>query len=307
VSTIIDRILERFEDKELIEKLTSMPKSDFNSFLLEVFKAQAGNITPVDMMKSFHTNRFSTPSEISPIAYHTFEAELLSIAASVDIEPILLSPAAPLASCSAFGCVDQNNIVSAARGAEILADPTNMLAIIIADKLKSKTLDNQYPVHYCATARVLRAQPFPAAKGYSAHFGLFCIVSSGKDSGSYGCEKDLLIKHLTYYKKLLLEKYNADLSITLRKRSGYTDNDGFFDRMAALISEECPDIPISFDLENADNNYYKGLNFKIHMKKGDETFELGDGGFVDWIQRMTKNNKERCLISGISIDRLLLY
>ena len=307
MSTMIDRILERFGDKEIIEKLASMPKSDLNSFLLEVFKAQAGNITPVDVVKSFQTNRFSTPSEINPVAYHTFEAELLSIADKMDIQPILLSPAAPLASCSAFGCVDQKNIVSATRGAEILADPTNMLAIIIADKLKSKTIDNQHPIHYCATARALRAQPFPAAKGYSAHFGLFCIVSSGKDCGSYGCEKDLLVKHLTYYKKLLLEKYDADLSITLEKRSGYTDNDGFFDRMAELISKECPDIPIAFDLENADNHYYKGLNFTIHMKKGNETFELGDGGFVDWTQAMTNNNKERCLISGIGIDRLLLY
>ena len=41
------------------------------------------------------------------------------------------------------------------------------------------------------------------------------------DSGSYSCEKELLVKQLTYYKKLLIDKYEAKLSVTLRKRSGY--------------------------------------------------------------------------------------
>jgi len=42
------------------------------------------------------------------------------------------------------------------------------------------------------------------------------------------------------------------------------------------------------------------------MKKNNDKIEIGDGGFVDWIQKMTNNKKERCLISGIGIDRLML-
>lgn len=303
---IMNRILEDLGDKELIEKLTSMPKSDFNSLLLTVFQMQTNNISPVDIIKAFELNRFSVPSEIDPIQYHNLEVELLSLAQKEHIKPILLSPSAPLGSCSAFGCVDQNNVISATRNSEMLADPTNMLSLIITNKLKSKELDNKDYIHYCATARVLRAKPLPKAKGVYSHFGLFNMVSSGKDSGSYNCEKDLIIKHLTYYKKLLSEKYTAKLSITLRKRSGYTDNDGFFNRMTELIKSEFPDIPISFDLEHEDNNYYKGINFKIFMEKDGELFEIGDGGFVDWIKQMTTNNKERCLISAIALDRLLL-
>jgi hypothetical protein len=267
---------------------------------------QASNITPIDIIKNFNANRFSIPSELDPVEYHTLEAELLSLAKEIDIKPLLLSPTAPLASCSTFECVDQNKILSATRGVEILADPTNMIAIIIANKLKNRELDNQSSLHYCTTARTVRAQSFQNTKMSFAHFGLFCMVSSGKDIGSYNCEKDLLIKHLTYYKKVFLEKYNASLTITLRKRSGYSDNDGFFNRMSELTQNELPDIPISFDLENEDNNYYKGINFKIYMNKDGESIEIGDGGFVDWIKKMTTNNKERCLISGIALDRLLL-
>ena len=31
-----------------------------------------------------------------------------------------------------------------------------------------------------------------------------------------------------------------------------------------------------------------------------------DGDFVDWMRKMTNNKRERCLISGIGLDRLLL-
>jgi histidyl-tRNA synthetase len=105
---------------------------------------------------------------------------------------------------------------------------------------------------------------------------------------------------------LFNEKYGARLSVVLKKRSGYTDGDGFFERMAELMRSALPEVPLSFDLEHEDNNYYKGINFKLYMEKGSETVEIGDGGFVDWIAKMISNKKARCLISGVGMDRLLL-
>ena len=303
---IINRILAQLGDMGLIKKLSALPKSDLNSLLLEIFREQANGAAPVGILKAFQKNRFSVPSEIDPAAFHNLEAEFLAPAQNTDIKAVLLSPAAPFASCSAFGFVNQNNIVSAARGTEILSDPTNMLAIIIAEQIKNKKADNATPLHYCATARVLRAQPFPAAKGYYAHFGLFCIVSSGKSGGSYTCEKALFIKHLSYYKKIFAEKYNADFSVVLSKRRGYADSGGFFDAMAESVKNELPGVPVSFESENESNNYYKGINFNIHIEKDGNKIEIVDGGFVDWIQKMTGNKKLRCLISGVGLDRLLI-
>ena len=306
MSSIIDRILKQSEDKDLLDKLISLSKSDLNSLLLRVFQIQASTIKPIDLLKAFEINRFSIPSEIDPIKYHELEVELLTLAKNFDIKSILLSPAALLSSCSAFSCVDQNNIVSATRGIEILSDPTNMLSIIIGSKLKNKELDNKTPLHFCTTTRVTRAALFPNTKRHFAHFGIFCIVSSGKDTGSYFCEKDLLMKQITYLKELLTEKYNAKLKITLRKRSGYSNNDVFFNNMVELIKIKFPDVAFSYELKHTDNNYYKGINYKIYMDMQGEMIEIGDGGFVDWIQQMTNNKKERCLICGIGLDRLLL-
>jgi hypothetical protein len=302
---IIDRILDDSGDADLLDKLLSLPKSDFNTLLLEVYKLQAAKLVPVELLKAYQSNRFAVPSEIDPISYHRLETELLKIAADMGINSILLSPSAPLGSCSVFGCVDQNNVISAARGTETLSDPTNMLAIIISDMLKSGIITKTQTVHYCTTSRVVRAQA-SSGKGVFSHFGIFCMVSSGKDIGSYSCEKELLVKQLAYYKRLFSVKYGARLSIMLRKRNGYTDGDGFFEKMTELIQSELPEVPLSFDLEHEDNNYYKGINFKLYIEKDNEKVEVGDGGFVDWIAKMISNKKERCLISGLGMDRMLL-
>ena len=196
-------------------------------------------------------------------------------------------------------------MISAARGTEILPDPTNLLAIAIADRLKNGVIPKMQTVHYCTTARVVRAQAF-SGKGNFAHFGIFCIVSFGMDSGSYSCEKELLAKQLSYYERLFSDKYGARLSMVLRKRKGYTDGDGFFERMAEFIQSKLPQLPLSFDLDCEDNNYYRGINFKLYMEKRNEKIEIGDGGFVDWIAKMTSNRKGRCLISGMGVDRMLL-
>jgi hypothetical protein len=306
MTIIIDRILYDVGDTKLLEKLLSLPKSDLNTLLLEAYKLQAEKLTPTGLLKAYQSNRFAVPSEVDPIAYHQMEAELLKIAEDMGISGILLSPSALFGSCSVFGCVDQNNVISAARGTETLSDPTNMLAVIISDRLKNGIIAKTQTVHYCTTARVTRAQVFSGKLSFP-HFGIFCMVSSGKDGGSYSCEKELLVKQLAYYKRLFNEKYGARLSVMLRKRSGYTDGDGFFEKIVEIVQSELTEVPLLTDAEHENNNYYKGLNFKLYMEKKNETVEIGDGGFVDWIAKMTGNKKARCLISGLGMDRMLLF
>lgn len=77
--------------------------------------------------------------------------------------------------------------------------------------------------------------------------------------------------------------------------------------MTELIHQELAEVPLLFDVDHEDNHYYKGINFKIYFVKDQEKIEIGDGGFVDWIAKMTSNHKMRCLISGLGIDRMLLF
>lgn len=51
--------------------------------------------------------------------------------------------------------------------------------------------------------------------------------------------------------------------------------------------------------------YYRDLCMKIHAQTPEgEWIEIGDGGSVDWTQRLLSNSKERLVTSGIGSERV---
>jgi hypothetical protein len=61
-------------------------------------------------------------------------------------------------SCSAVALTDQNRVLSALRGTEVVSDPTNVLALECAVRLQANP---KVPAHFATSHRVLRAQPVP--------------------------------------------------------------------------------------------------------------------------------------------------
>ena len=51
--------------------------------------------------------------------------------------------------------------------------------------------------------------------------------------------------------------------------------------------------------------YYSPAAIEIATRDDRAEVELGDGGFVDWTAQLLGNAKERCLISCLSVDRLV--
>lgn len=130
--------------------MSELSQSDLNSLFLEINKAKTNKLIPTDILKSYRSNRFVVPSMLDPASFYQLEADMTRKAKADGIEPVLLSPVAPLGSCSVFGCVDQNNVISATRGCEVLSDTSNMLAIYLADKIGSGEIDNKNGVHVCS-------------------------------------------------------------------------------------------------------------------------------------------------------------
>ena len=97
-------------------------------------------------------------------------------------------------------------------------------------------------------------------------------------------------------------KLEHKLTVTLNVRNGYTDKIGFIDRIHCHLREIYPYTDFIMNVEETDNSYYQGINFKIIV----EGIELVDGGFVDWTQKLLGNKKERLLISGTGIDLQLI-
>lgn len=296
----VKKIIEKAEEKPLLEGMSQLSQSEWSSLQLALDRLRAGRLTAPDVLRRYEQSRFARPSPLNALKFHRLETALLSLAEKQGFESVLLSPASPFGSCSVFGCVDQNNVVGAGRGLEVLADPTNALALELGTRIKGGAGSDE--LHLCTTARVVRGQKF-SGKGMLPHFGIFCLVSRGRDSaGGYSCEKALLRRQLRCCRAL----YGTQMSLTLRRRAGYRDPDGFLEAMKAFVQEELPELPVRIE-EQEENAYYKGLNFRIYRTACGETYEVGDGGFVDWMEQLVGNREERCLISGIGMDRMLLF
>ena len=304
---ILARILQKLEIEKPDNFMNSLSQkisqSDLNTFLLALYAKLTARKTPAELLKLYEENSYVKPSPISPILLYKQELKLLNMATEQDILPVQLSPAAQLGSCSVIATVSQNKIFSAVRGTEILADPTNMLALHISREIKYNGLSNEIPIHFCATSRVIRGQKF-LRKDLVQHFSLYGMVSSGRDRGSYSFESQCLVKHIGFYRDFFVLNFGAPISLTLHKRGGYTDSEGFIKRMQKILQAEFPDTKILVEDNEDSNAYYTGLQFTLYVHINGKAINNGDGGFVNWIQNMLGNKKERLLISAIGIDRL---
>src|SRR5258708_6054096 len=179
MSDIAKSIQEKIGHPHLLDDLDKkLSNSDLSSLLLELFRKKAGNTNPAEVLHQFGTSRFAVPSSVDTIEFKELELKWLKEAKKKNFIPVTLSPLTPLGTCSALGYVDQNNVVSAVRGMELLSDATNVMALLVAHE---STLQHQKPtLRYATTHRLVRSQGLKDPR-HTAHFGLFCMVTGGMD------------------------------------------------------------------------------------------------------------------------------
>jgi hypothetical protein len=285
--------LARQFDLDLVLGLLSdqMTGRDLQSLLLEVFGRRSAQVTPQRLLQCYQQDRFLPPARISPrrraqielAAYDHLPAEF---------EALELSPLAPLGCCSGLAVVHQNKVMATHRLQEVSADPSNVLALESA--LRRRSGQN---AQLAACQRVVRAQPLPPGPGFSAHFSLFALASAGRASTSW--EAHCLRQHLSFavcFLKAILP--GVPLSIRFTDLTG-----GHYER---LFQEhgQIDGALCSLDPERSSGrNYYQGCCFKVWA--GDQ--EVGDGGFVDWNQKLLSDARETLLISGLGMERLAAF
>ncbi|HZY78983.1 MAG TPA: hypothetical protein VFE50_05630 [Cyclobacteriaceae bacterium] len=302
----IDRLLEKIGDAQLLDKLNDLPATELQSLLLEVFRRSATSITPQQLLKAYETNRFVTPSAVDPITFYKTEIGMLQLAKSEGFEPLELSPLAPLGNCSAIGLADQNKIISAGRGTEVVADATNLMALEAAVRRKH-TKFGKDPVNLCCVHRHVRAQAIPNIKGFTPHFKIFTAVTAGRDSGSLEFEKTALLQHLSYYKKFFVDDMDLTRSVVIIK--GLKTENGNTDKSRHLyefVKSRLDGFQLSFEEVPEDKHrYYQHTRFSLNIDFNGREFNIGDGGFVDWGSKLTSNGKERMFTSGVGVELLV--
>jgi len=302
----LQSLLNKVGCPDLLEKLTrEFPASELNSLLLEVFRMSTERITPQELMTSYEKNRFVAPSFLDALTFAKADLQLLELAKRHGFEGLELSPLAPIGNCSSIALVDQNKVVSAIRGTEVVADATNLLALESSKRRKASRFDEQV-IQSCTIHRHVRAQAIPGGKGFTPHFKVFCAVTAGKDTGNFDFEKQAILRHLLLYHDYFIKELRlSGLKIIIKglkeenERQHHTE---LFD----AIGDRLPGAELSLvEVSKADHAYYQHARFSLNLVHHDKEYNLGDGGFVDWGQKLTSNHKERMLISGIGIELLL--
>lgn len=281
--------------REALER--GLPPTDLQTLLIAVAKARAGQATAADVMHRWQHDRFVQPAASDPRRLAAVEARLWQLLPA-EFTGIELSPVTPLGTCTAVAPVSQNRVVTTVRNTEVISDSTNTLAIEAAARRHRQRQDGQ--VHLAACHRQLRAQVF--GPGAAAHFRLFALVSSARDSGSGRTEADMLTRHLAYWLDVLQallphRQPCIDLTVfdnpVLAQRLADTIRPSLTGRAALLVDNPA---------RTRGSGYYTGFALRITADQGEA--ELGDGGLTTWTAQLTHNAKERCLVSCIATERL---
>lgn len=309
MSSILHKILERLEQPELIDILKKLSGTELNSLLLEVFNKQIEERTAPEMLKLYRHNRFVKPADLPVLKLREAEIHLLQIFQADGFEPVELSPVSVLGSCAVVAPADQKKILSALRGTEVLADATNAIALHISELKQShvwKPKSLHEKLRFGTIQRHVRTQAI-SGKGFTPHFKIGCLVTSGMDAGSFLFEKEALSEHVGVMKKIFEGYYHVDhLSFRLICRKGYADASRLAREVKQYLELQHPGIGVAV-VENPEKEigYYKGIQYKVDISVKGKTYEIGDGGFTDWTQQLLQNKKERLLITGFGFE--LMY
>lgn len=295
---LIDKIHRKLGLGPVLEKLgEKLSPSELNTFLLELFRRKSEQTNPARLLRQFQTSRFVTPAEVNTLQLRQTELEWLQYAAEHQYQPLTLSPLAPLGACSAIAHVDQNNVVSALRGTEVVSDATNVLALQIAADVKENS-DKDAIFRYAAVHRHVRGQAFDNPK-FTAHFAVLCLASGGWDKGNHRFEVEQLNEHLTLLYHLLHRKFSGE-NLFIRfylKENAAAFKEKLLDYEAGIWHR----LPCEFR-DDPGRAYYDSIQFKIFLRTDQGEIDLADGGPVDWTQRLLSNRKHRLFISGIGLE-----
>jgi hypothetical protein len=264
--------------------------SELWSLLLGIVEQRAAQRSAAQLQQQWEKDRFVCPAYIDQRTLNQLDAHLLAAASA--FEALELSPLAPLGCCSAVALASQNKIVSTIRGTEVVSDPTNLLALESARRLRK---DSRQTVKLTTNHRCVRAQAVPNRPGHAAHFRLFCMTSAGHERKDHGFLVEALSEHLQTHLDALnrLEQHGYAFPDRIIKILATPERRALGERIARAAGAA------AVVFETLVHDYYDGLRFMISARSSSgEQLPLIDGGAFDWLRKLCSNRKLVFVASG---------
>jgi len=281
-----------------------LESGDLHSLLLAAFRERSRQRTPGQVLSDYLDQTLMRPCAIDARVFLAWDQTVYRFLPAA-FTPLELSPVCPFGSHSTFATVSQDKTLVTIRGAEVISDATNVLALEAASRRRSllrQTPRDATTISLASSHRLVRTH----STAYP-HFRLFHLITAGRDTGDSRFECPALVEHLTIF----LHALNTFLTPQAVLRVSLTDlTEGarearWQERILAPLRTRFPQIEIRFDPERlSGRGYYQECCFKLHAQRSGEWLEIGDGGFTDWTQRLLSDRKERLLISAVGSDRI---
>jgi hypothetical protein len=268
-----------------------MPASEVWSLLLSVIERRSMRRTAAAVLQQWEADRFVLPAPVDQRTFVELDSHLLG--AAQGFEALELSPLAPLAACSSVALTSQNRTVATLRGTEVVSDPTNVLALESARRLRQ---NSRQVVRLATCHRCVRAQPFPKVPGFAAHFRIFCLTTAGRESKDRAFLVTALAEHIRTHLSALdrLEKHGYQFRERRLHILATPENEALGSRIAGEIRN----VPVSTG--PLKHGYYDGLRFRIDVGGAtNAAIPLIDGGAFDWLHKLTSNQKLSLVASGM--------
>lgn len=179
---IVSQVLDKLQLPDLLEGLAGLSASDLNSLLLAVLAEHAQQRNLRDIRTAAERTELFGPSSFDQRSLHTFDGFFFR-ALPNEFDAIELSPVTPLGLNSSLTAVSQNNLLSALRGMEVVANPSTAMALEAARRRRELLAENPRDpstVDLATCQRILRLQPFDKSLGYMQHFDVFALCTAGR-------------------------------------------------------------------------------------------------------------------------------
>lgn len=290
----LEKILEKTEQPELVELLSDqISNGELTTLLLEVYKRRAEQIRPSQLLLSLNQNRFVHPPLVDPIQLRQAELKVFELAVADGFTPVELSPVAPLGTSAAYGKVSQNNVLTALRGCEVVSDPSNLMALLMAEQLSGKET-----LHWICSHRTLRTSQIQGP-GMMPHFQMLAACSLVRTMAPE-VTIETALQHLHLQQKILAHFGFGTLQLKLQLKS---KRKFLGERMLSHLQRNGFEVEV---IEDAGTDYYEGFQLKTWAAAAGGSIELADCGFVSWLRELKSDAALNCFISGIGLERLML-
>ena len=275
-----------------------MTGSELSSALLEVMRRRAEARTPAEVLAQYQRDAFCRPAATDQRVSLEIDRHLL--AAADGFEAIELSPVAPLAACSSVARTGQNRVLSALRSTEIVADPTNVLALECALRLRAGAAE----VHLATSQRVIRAQPVSNRPGYASHFRIVVLASAGIEARDHAFTVAALERHIRTMLAALdrLEAHGHAFGARRVDLLATPARAALADRIAASLDG------VAAHRKPLDHPYYSaGLRYLLWVTTPDGAeLPLIDGGAFDWLAQLSANRRAVYVATGAGAQLIAL-